>query len=97
MTGPMLFLWGDRDPFTPMDGPIGRYFQSLPSTRPDTTFTVLPQVGHCPHDDSPDAVHAHLLPWLRRVCGSESEGGEEGRVGAGGVVGSREDGVQLKP
>lgn len=65
--GEMLVLWGDKDPFTPADGPVGRYFQALPSTRPGTAFRFLPDVGHCPHDDRPEAVHAELLPWLQRV------------------------------
>ena len=37
----MLVLWGDSDPFTPADGPTGRFFQKLPSTRPGTTFEFL--------------------------------------------------------
>ncbi|GAY34977.1 hypothetical protein CUMW_283010 [Citrus unshiu] len=28
---PVLVLWGDEDPFTPLDGPVGKYFSSLPS------------------------------------------------------------------
>lgn len=39
---PLLILWGDQDPMTPADGPIGRFFQSLPDTRPASTFTFLP-------------------------------------------------------
>lgn len=46
VTAPLLLLWGDKDPFTPMDGPVGRYFQSLPSSRPETQFRVLANVGH---------------------------------------------------
>lgn len=41
-TMPLLVLWGDRDPFTPADGPIGRFFQALPQARPATQFTFLP-------------------------------------------------------
>ena len=39
---PVLVLWGDRDPFTPADGPVGRFFQALPQQRDNTTFTFLP-------------------------------------------------------
>jgi pimeloyl-ACP methyl ester carboxylesterase len=39
---PILTLWGDRDTFTPMDGPVGRYFQSLPAARENTEFVTLP-------------------------------------------------------
>lgn len=67
ISGPMLVLWGDKDTFTPADGPVGRFFQELPSQRPDTAFHFLTDVGHCPHDDRPELVHAQLLPWLQRV------------------------------
>lgn len=39
--GPMLVLWGDKDVFTPPDGPVGKYLQNLPSVRPNTTFQFL--------------------------------------------------------
>ncbi|KAL5727228.1 hypothetical protein ACHQM5_000447 [Ranunculus cassubicifolius] len=61
---PVLVLWGDTDPFTPLDGPVGKYFSSLPSTSPNVNLFVLEGVGHCPHDDRPDLVHEKLLPWL---------------------------------
>lgn len=61
---PVLILWGDHDPFTPLDGPVGRYFSSLPSQLPNIGLYVLEGVGHCPHDDRPDLVHEKLLPWL---------------------------------
>lgn len=64
---PLLVLWGDTDSFTPADGPVGRFFQSLPETRANTRFSFLPSVGHCPHDDRPDLVHGELLPWLASV------------------------------
>ncbi|KAI8526474.1 hypothetical protein RHMOL_Rhmol12G0000200 [Rhododendron molle] len=31
ITLPVLVLWGDRDPFTPLDGPVGTYFSTLPA------------------------------------------------------------------
>ncbi|XP_002962489.2 uncharacterized protein LOC9662179 [Selaginella moellendorffii] len=61
---PILVLWGDTDPFTPVDGPVGKYFTSLPSSRPNVKLRVLQNVGHCPHDDEPELVHEQLLPWL---------------------------------
>ncbi|XP_062181401.1 pheophytinase, chloroplastic [Phragmites australis] len=62
---PVLVLWGDRDPFTPIDGPVGRFFSALPSELPNVTLHMLEGVGHCPHDDRPDLVHDRLLPWLQ--------------------------------
>ncbi|GLJ18918.1 hypothetical protein SUGI_0338130 [Cryptomeria japonica] len=64
---PVLALWGDEDPFTPLDGPVGKYFSSLPSMFPNVEFVVLQGVGHCPHDDNPDSVHEKLLSWLANL------------------------------
>lgn len=61
---PILILWGDEDPFTPFDGPIGKYFRNLPNVIPSVSFVELSGVGHCPHDDRPDLVHASLVPWI---------------------------------
>ncbi|XP_057986124.1 pheophytinase, chloroplastic isoform X2 [Hevea brasiliensis] len=60
-------LWGDQDPFTPIDGPVGKYFSSLPSQLSNVRLYMLEGVGHCPHDDKPDLVHGNLLPWLADV------------------------------
>ncbi|KAI3874922.1 hypothetical protein MKW98_019495 [Papaver atlanticum] len=67
---PVLVLWGNEDPFTPLDGPVGRFFSSLPSTSPNITLSVLDGVGHCPHDDRPELVHENLLPWLASLPSS---------------------------
>lgn len=64
---PVLILWGDEDPFTPLDGPVGKYFSSLPSQVPNISLIVLEGVGHCPHDDRPHLVHEKLLPWLAGI------------------------------
>lgn len=61
---PVLLLWGDEDPFTPLDGPVGKYFSSLPSQQENVKLFVFEGVGHCPHDDRPELVHEKLLPWL---------------------------------
>jgi pimeloyl-ACP methyl ester carboxylesterase len=66
-SGPMLVLWGDRDPFTPADGPVGRFFQELPTQREGTNFQWLKSVGHCPFDDDAEASHAAVLPWLKTI------------------------------
>ncbi|GFH30399.1 predicted protein, partial [Haematococcus lacustris] len=74
---PLLVLWGDRDTLTPADGPVGKFFQQLPTRRPNTTFTFIPDVGHCLHDDKPELVHAQLLPWLAALHGESSSGCKE--------------------
>ncbi|XP_026454211.1 uncharacterized protein LOC113355545 [Papaver somniferum] len=70
ITQPVLVLWGNEDPFTPLDGPVGRFFSSLPSTSPNITLSILDGVGHCPHDDRPELVHEKLLPWLASLPSS---------------------------
>ncbi|GAX79117.1 hypothetical protein CEUSTIGMA_g6557.t1 [Chlamydomonas eustigma] len=72
VSAPLLILWGDSDPFTPVDGPTGQFFQSLPKTRSETVFQLLEDVGHCPHDDRPDQVHKYLLPWLESVYSQDA-------------------------
>ncbi|GJP57017.1 hypothetical protein CLOM_g16057 [Closterium sp. NIES-68] len=71
IAAPLLLLWGEQDPFTPLDGPVGRFFSLLPQQRPRTTLVTLPHCGHCPHDDQPLAVHQALLPWLAQLGGEE--------------------------
>ncbi|KAK7344081.1 hypothetical protein VNO77_13328 [Canavalia gladiata] len=68
---PVLLLWGDQDPFTPIDGPVGKYFSSLPSQQENVKLFLLEGVGHCPHDDRPDLVHEKLLPWLATLSNSQ--------------------------
>ncbi|MCO5558818.1 hypothetical protein L7F22_012406 [Adiantum nelumboides] len=65
---PVLVLWGDKDPFTPIDGPVGKFFSGLPAAQSNVQLRILENVGHCPHDDRPDLVHQELLPWLAQVC-----------------------------
>ncbi|PON71823.1 Alpha/beta hydrolase fold [Parasponia andersonii] len=69
---PVLVLWGNEDPFTPLDGPVGKYFSSLPAKLANISLFVLDGVGHCPHDDRPELVHEKLLPWLAHLPASLS-------------------------
>ena len=64
---PMLILWGDADPFTPVDGPVGTYFSKLPQSRSNTKFSLLRDVGHCPHDDRPEEVNEEIVPWIQAL------------------------------
>ncbi|KAK9205436.1 hypothetical protein WN943_015703 [Citrus x changshan-huyou] len=75
---PVLVLWGDEDPFTPLDGPVGKYFSSLPSKLSNVKLIVLEGVGHCPHDDRPELVHEKLLPWSNNQSLSRSANDEGG-------------------
>ncbi|KAK9205438.1 hypothetical protein WN943_015705 [Citrus x changshan-huyou] len=70
---PALVLWADEDPFTPLDGPVGKYISSLPSKLSNVKLIVLKGVGHCPHDDRPELVHEKLLPWMVLFEGMSTE------------------------
>ncbi|KAJ7527390.1 hypothetical protein O6H91_16G067600 [Diphasiastrum complanatum] len=61
---PVLILWGDNDPFTPIDGPVGKYFCALPSSSSNVSLHLLPNVGHCPHDEQPELVNEKILAWI---------------------------------
>ena len=64
---PLLFIWGTKDVFTPVDGPVGAWAIKLPETRPRTRFELIEGVGHCLHDEFEEKVHERLLPWLRET------------------------------
>jgi pimeloyl-ACP methyl ester carboxylesterase len=76
VVAPILVQWGDSDPWTPLDG------GAHPATQLHTYYTagtswtldVLPQTGHCPHDENPEGVHQTLLPWLRETRASYRPG-----------------------
>lgn len=70
---PIFIAWGDRDPFTPVDGPVGKFMMELAGERTGTEFALLPDVGHCPQDDRPELLHARLMPWLAGVLGREGQ------------------------
>jgi pimeloyl-ACP methyl ester carboxylesterase len=60
---PILVLWGDDDPFTPLDRGVhpGRGFPELGK---QVRLVTLGSVGHCPHDARPELVNAELVPFL---------------------------------
>lgn len=60
---PLLLLWGTQDTLTPADGPVGKFFQSLPDSRPQTKFVFLRGVGHCPMDETPELVLQEISQW----------------------------------
>lgn len=60
---PLLVLWGEADPWTPIKG--AKIYQELADQR-DVTVIPLPQTGHCPHDESPDVVNQAIVAWLSK-------------------------------
>lgn len=58
---PLLVLWGEADPWTPIAGAFiyKQHAESAP-----LTFVPIPNTGHCPHDENPNAVNPAILGWL---------------------------------
>lgn len=64
---PMLLVWGDEDPFTPLKQGYGTYFaEELVEGRPKTELAVV-NAGHCPHDDAPKEVRTFSASVIRRA------------------------------
>ena len=58
---PALVIWGEADPYLP-----SRFAVQQRETFPDAEVVRLPDSGHFPFADHPQAVAAALLPFLRR-------------------------------
>jgi pimeloyl-ACP methyl ester carboxylesterase len=63
---PILLLWGERDRMIPPS--LARSFVDL---NPHLKLVMLPQLGHCPHDESPEQFHQVVLPWLETVTSNQ--------------------------
>lgn len=59
---PLLIVWGEKDPWTPVAG--AKIYQDLAARNPDVQFQTIPNAGHCPHDEKPEAVNTKILDWL---------------------------------
>ena len=59
LTVPFLLVWGEVDRLVPLD--VAHQCRRL---RTDLELQVVRGAGHCPHDESPEAFHDGLLPWL---------------------------------
>ena len=56
-----------QDPWTPLNYPLGKFFIDLAATNAHVDMHILPETGHCPMDDRPEAVAEKLMPWLDKV------------------------------
>lgn len=72
ITQPLLILWGEADPWTPISG--SKIYQELAAQAPDRAkFVPIPKTGHCPHDERPEVVNTEILQWLSET-GLNAEG-----------------------
>jgi pimeloyl-ACP methyl ester carboxylesterase len=60
---PLLVLWGEDDPWTPISG--ATIYQKLGETSDQVDFYPIPNAGHCPHDEKPEIVNKLILDWLQ--------------------------------
>jgi pimeloyl-ACP methyl ester carboxylesterase len=64
LTCPALFLWGDQDPWEPIDQ--GQAYGKFPAV---TDFIALEGVGHCPQDEAPELVNPLIQRWVAQQTG----------------------------
>ena len=62
LTIPILLLWGERDQMIPP-----RLARSFVDLNPHLELVMLPELGHCPHDECPEQFHEAISPWLTAV------------------------------
>lgn len=62
---PLLVLWGEDDPWTPIQG--AKIYQDLSNTDPTVEFYPIPKAGHCAHDEKPEQVNELVIHWLKRT------------------------------
>ncbi|NET02859.1 MAG: alpha/beta fold hydrolase [Sphaerospermopsis sp. SIO1G2] len=59
---PLLVLWGDKDPWTPITG--AKIYEEAGKNGQDIQIVPIPNAGHCPHDEVPDIVNHAIIDWL---------------------------------
>ncbi len=64
---PTLVLWGAHDVYLPVAQAV-RQREAFPGAQ----IVVLPNSGHWPHGDDPDAVERHLIAFLRGAARCET-------------------------
>ena len=57
---PVDLIWGEKDPWEPLQE-AERWNNTIKCVR---SLTVIPGVGHCPHDEAPSATNHALLQAL---------------------------------
>jgi len=65
MQQPLLVVWGSQDRLVP---PL--ISQRLKHHKSDLELRLLPELGHCPHDEQPALFNRHILGWLARNLGN---------------------------
>ena len=58
---PVDLIWGERDPWEPI-AEAERWKKTLKCVQ---SLSVIPNAGHCPHDEAPDQVNPVLLRLIK--------------------------------
>ncbi|BAY64435.1 alpha/beta hydrolase fold protein [Calothrix brevissima NIES-22] len=68
LTIPMLLIWGQKDRFVPpiLANQFAKYNEKL-------QVLNLENVGHCPHDESPEQVNQAILNWINQCLEDSQE------------------------
>jgi len=64
---PILALWGDSDPWVPVNRGRHQGLNFGQYTKGKYTLEILKGVGHCPQDEVPSQIHEKMLPWLKSL------------------------------
>jgi pimeloyl-ACP methyl ester carboxylesterase len=59
---PMLLIWGEQDALVPLE--VGWQCQRF---RRDIAVMVIPDAGHCPHDEKPQLFNGEVIAWLANL------------------------------
>jgi pimeloyl-ACP methyl ester carboxylesterase len=63
---PLLVLWGEADPWTPITG--SQIFQDADAAGQGSVQVVpISATGHCPHDERPEQVNSIIINWLAQL------------------------------
>jgi len=69
VTCPLLVLWGESDPWTPIKG--AQIFKEMASHK-DIRVIPIAKTGHCPHDENPSVVNPLVLEWLDKFSSTST-------------------------
>jgi pimeloyl-ACP methyl ester carboxylesterase len=64
---PLLVLWGEADPWTPIQGSSVFQAWAAQMKEPNIKIVPIPETGHCPHDERPDLVNPLMVDWLKTL------------------------------
>jgi len=60
---PVDMIWGQKDPWEPVSE-AEHWFSTIKCIR---SLQIIPNSGHCPHDESPELVNPLLLKLIQEA------------------------------